>query len=301
MTSPNPLFSIIVVTYNSSEYLLETLESAKAQIYRNIELIITDDGSRDNTVDICRDWLKDNEERFVRTELITVEKNTGIAPNCNRGFRAARGEWAKSIAGDDILTPECISTFLDYIKKHPDISFFFSDIEIFGTGEYSEKREGVKRWISQALECYSEGSDLKVQAEKLKYRNLVSAPSAIHQVKAFKKLSGFDEEIKLLEDHPFWLNATKNGYKIMSINEQLVRYRVNEYSVQTSPAFKMAKELFLQKYIFKNILFPMIIKSINQLKIEPKDRFLCNLLMLTSLPQRFVYKIKKKLQKWHIS
>jgi len=81
----NPLVSIIVITYNSAKFVLETLESAKAQTYQNIELIISDDGSTDNTVQICREWLKNNKESFVNTELITVEKNTGIPANCNRG------------------------------------------------------------------------------------------------------------------------------------------------------------------------------------------------------------------------
>lgn len=297
MKNEYPLVTIIVITYNSSKYVLETLESAKAQTYQNIELIISDDCSTDNTVEICSDWLIENKNRFVRTELITIDKNTGISPNVNRGFNAAKGEWVKPIAGDDTLIPESISSFIHYSSKHPDTYFFFSDMEIFGTGEHSEKREGVKRWINQALESFSEGSDLNLKAKKLKYRNLVSSPSAIYQVKAFKTLGGFDEEIKLLEDHPFWLNALKNGYKILSIKKKLVRYRVNEVSVQTSPAFKLAKELFLQKYIFKNIFFPFIILSINQLKTGPKDNLLCNILKLTSLPQRFIYKIKKKLLK----
>ena len=59
----NPLVSIIVITYNSAKFVLETLESAKAQTYQNIELIISDDGSTDNTVQICREWLKNNEEQ----------------------------------------------------------------------------------------------------------------------------------------------------------------------------------------------------------------------------------------------
>ena len=103
----NPLVSIIVITYNSSKYVLETLESAKAQTYQNIELIVSDDCSTDNTVEICHNWIEQNKERFVRTELITVEKNTGIAPNCNRGVKAAKGEWVKLIAGDDVLHQNC--------------------------------------------------------------------------------------------------------------------------------------------------------------------------------------------------
>ncbi len=54
----NPLVSIIVITYNSSKYVLETLESAKAQTYQNIELIVSDDGSTDNTIEICKIWIE---------------------------------------------------------------------------------------------------------------------------------------------------------------------------------------------------------------------------------------------------
>ena len=97
-----PLVSISVITYNSSKYVIETLDSAKAQTYQNIELIISDDCSTDNTVEICKNWINDNKERFVRTELITVKKNTGISPNCNRANNAANGEWIKEIAGDEI-------------------------------------------------------------------------------------------------------------------------------------------------------------------------------------------------------
>ena len=86
-----PLVSIIVVTYNSSKYILETLESAKDQTYKNIELIVTDDSSKDNTVELCKEWMQKNSARFVRTEVITVPQNSGIAANCNRGVNAAEG------------------------------------------------------------------------------------------------------------------------------------------------------------------------------------------------------------------
>ena len=71
----NPLVSIIVITYNSAKYVLETLESARYQTYQNIELIVSDDCSVDNTVEICNNWIKKNSNRFARVELITVNKN----------------------------------------------------------------------------------------------------------------------------------------------------------------------------------------------------------------------------------
>ena len=75
-----PLVSIIVITYNSSKYVLETLESAKAQTYQNIELIVSDDCSTDNTVEICQNGSKTKNDLFVM-KLITVEKHRHPA-NC---------------------------------------------------------------------------------------------------------------------------------------------------------------------------------------------------------------------------
>ena len=87
----NDLVSIVVITYNSSKYVLETLESAKAQTYQNIELIITDDCSTDNTVAVCKEWLEKNEDRFVKAELVTSPCNTGVPANLNRGVKKAQG------------------------------------------------------------------------------------------------------------------------------------------------------------------------------------------------------------------
>lgn len=78
------LVSIPVITYNSAKTVIETLDSIKAQTYPNIELIISDDCSTDDTVQLCREWIEKNGERFERTELISVTKNTGVSGNNNR-------------------------------------------------------------------------------------------------------------------------------------------------------------------------------------------------------------------------
>ena len=73
-----PLVSVVVITYNSSNYLLDTLESFKAQTYKNIELVITDDHSSDDTIAISEKWLIANGSFFYSTKLVKAEKNTGI-------------------------------------------------------------------------------------------------------------------------------------------------------------------------------------------------------------------------------
>ncbi|HMM12750.1 MAG TPA: glycosyltransferase family 2 protein [Bacteroidales bacterium] len=121
----NPLVSIRVLTFNSSRFIIETLESAKAQTYSNIELIISDDGSTDNTVDLCKDWINDNHDRFVRIELIVSKINTGVGSNMNRAIKACKGEWIKGLAGDDLLIPDAIENIINFSNKNPDVEVVF--------------------------------------------------------------------------------------------------------------------------------------------------------------------------------
>ena len=125
----DPLVSIIVITYNSSKYVLETLESAKNQTYPNVELIISDDCSTDDTVKICQEWLKINTVIFKKTQLIVTPENLGIPGNCNRGLKHSEGKWIKIIAGDDILLPNCLSSYMDFVKEKK-CNFIFSFPEI---------------------------------------------------------------------------------------------------------------------------------------------------------------------------
>ena len=110
-----PLVSIAVVTYNSSKTVIETLDSIRDQTYLNIELIISDDCSKDDTVEVCRKWVEQNKDRFVRADVFNVEKNTGVSANFNRADAASRGEWGKPIAGDDLLLPNAIQEYVNYI------------------------------------------------------------------------------------------------------------------------------------------------------------------------------------------
>lgn len=82
----NILVSCTVLSYNSAKTILETLESIKAQTYQNIELIVSDDCSKDNTVELCRQWIAVNKNRFVRVVLLTVKENTGVCANGNRAI-----------------------------------------------------------------------------------------------------------------------------------------------------------------------------------------------------------------------
>ncbi len=240
-----PLVSIIVITYNSSKYVLETLESAKAQTYQNIELIVSDDCSTDNTVEICRKWIEKNKERFVRTELITAEKNTGIPANCNRGVKAAQGEWVKLIAGDDILDKNCIENYIAFVNEDHSIKITFAKFLRFeelneGKFFYMPKYYGYKHF-------YSEKNNASKQHRILLRRNFFHGPTIFIQKTLLETIGGFDENYKF-EDLPLALNITRRGIKLYFLDKITVWYRTNIPSITNAYS---TEKLFSSFYIYK--------------------------------------------------
>jgi alpha-1,3-rhamnosyltransferase len=97
-----PLVSIIVITYNSGRYVLETLNSIWYQTYEDMELVVSDDFSTDDTLVLCKKWIAAHKTRFTSCKIIESDENNGITKNCNRGLYASSGQWVKIIAGDDV-------------------------------------------------------------------------------------------------------------------------------------------------------------------------------------------------------
>lgn len=222
----SPLVSIPVITYNSAKTVLETLESIKAQTYPNIELIISDDCSTDNTVEICQIWLKQNIERFVRTELITVEKNTGVAENCNRVGKACRGEWVKGIAGDDLLMPDCIQDCMEYVAKYPDTIYLFGRCRAFGADE--DRCREINDVFDYSI--FSKSNEEQIH-QLLFVQNCIPATTFCYNRDADAKIGiRNDERIPMIEDWPRWVNLLRAGVKFHFIDKVLVKYRVGGIS-----------------------------------------------------------------------
>ena len=139
----NPLVSVVVVTYNSSNTILGTLDSILSQTYQNLELIVSDDCSTDETVRIVKSWLGELKERFVSTNLITTRTNTGTAGNLNRGYSRTKGEWIKSIEGDDQLINTCIESNVNYIKSNPKNKIILSKVSLVGDSSLINKYKTI--------------------------------------------------------------------------------------------------------------------------------------------------------------
>lgn len=250
----NPLVSIIVITYNSAKYVIETLESAKAQTYENIELIISDDASQDDTVAICKKWLEENKERFANTKLLTTNENSGIPANCNRGLYESAGEWIKLIAGDDILFPQCLKLNIESaLKNNYKVQFSYQEEFLV---ENEKKRILKKVPFDSDLSFFEKSA--KQQYETLLLGNeIYFTPTCFIYREILIQLDAFDEEFKHIEDYPMWLKITRNDIKLEFMNKLTVYYRVHSDSIYGSNSHLLLhpseskNKYFREKYIYK--------------------------------------------------
>lgn len=227
----NDLVSIVVLTYNSENFILETLESIKDQTYKNIELIITDDASKDDTIQICEEWIKNNKNRFVNLELLKVSKNTGISANYNRGLKAARGIWAKTLAGDDALLSNSIEDNMKYFSAHPEIKVLFSYCRMYAQNltEDCFTKLNPGSYPSAIINDKFTAQD---QYKLLLLTNRIPfAPSVVFHLETQRKYGIVDEKFPFSEDYQLWLSFTKNGFKLFFMEKETMKYRIHDESV----------------------------------------------------------------------
>lgn len=242
-----PLVSIIVVTYKSKYTVIETLDSIRNQDYQNIELIISDDCSPDNTVEICNDWLDKFRDRFVSSQIVTTEKNTGVCGNLNRGVNASKGLWIKTIAGDDILEPNAITCFVETARSG-NYNLLCARMKTFPESEAATR---VQLFLDNNQFYW-----LNKQGENLYRRSLIQhilpGPGIFYSRALYDRIGGFDENYQQTEEWTFQIKAFKVA-RFHYIDKCLVKYRVSGQSLSTtSYAFGKDPWLLVDRLFFLN-------------------------------------------------
>lgn len=288
----NPLVSVAVITYNSSKTVVETLDSIYNQTYQNIELIISDDCSTDDTIDVCRRWLEQHKDRFVRTEIITVPKNTGVTGNCQRVWDYCKTEWLKFIAGDDLLLPNCIEDFVHYINEHPKTECVFSCADVIGLSQQEKEMFIKSRFDYSFFDLPQEKRYEKI----LPWCCIPTAAAILNYKKLKERGLNFDMRIPMLEDRIFFLRALELGVYFDFMNKITICYRVRRDSLCNaqilSPRFYESTRLAYFYYVFdKNdqIDHDMAIKQV----VDNEMGFYYEYYQLKQISQTKAYKIAK--------
>src|SRR5574344_709152 len=238
------LVSVVVITYNSSRYVLETLNSVYNQTYSDIELIISDDCSTDDTLTICKEWLSTHQERFIQSTITQTLHNGGICYNYNHALKLFKGEYIKYIAGDDILLEKCIEYFVKNII--PTTYLYFC-------GSVHKDYELNKSF-------YCTGKLPNVSASKqmyamLRYVYITEGPCIFVETKHLKDIGGFDMRFPMIEDYPISMMFLSKGYNIQILNSPMVIWRSYHNSVSQSNSL-FTKSIYdaIQFYSFRYCL-----------------------------------------------
>lgn len=223
---PN-LVSVIVISYNSSNYIIDTLDSVYNQSYKNIELIIADDYSNDNSIFICKNWIKDKYHRFKNITIIDSKNNVGIVKNCNRGIEYSKGEYIKIIAADDILLPECILLNYNYAKEK-NRKFIFSNMYYFKTKNEPYINNCFLKQINDFINISNNNEKLKYYSRNPFFLNTPTWFISKEILNNFK----FNDNFKMIEDQSFIFEILEHNFKIDYLNQYTIMYRKHNNSIQ---------------------------------------------------------------------
>ncbi len=249
------LISIIVLSYNSSNTIIETLNSILHQSYHNLELIISDDGSVDDTLLLVDNWIKANNNRFSRIIFIKDHPNYGVSKNLNNAVKVCKGDWIKIIAADDILEKECIYWCVNAATTNPTCKVFQADeVLINETGETI----GYSYVESYRMKKIGRMDNANKQYRYFLYDDIKLSPSLFFERNSYNCINGCDEEIRNIEDYPLKLRFLKNGFQMGYINQQTVRYRIHQsVSHDNTQCYRKEhwhqRKAMVRKYCYPNI------------------------------------------------
>lgn len=243
MNNYNPLVSVFIVTYNSSDNIIDALDSVKSQTYQNIELIVSDDCSSDNTRELVKEWFLDNGDRFVRSELVETPVNTGTSANYNRAVRACKGEWLKMLDGDDMLLPDCIEKNIQFVSDESNAEVVFSDVQNFkiSKGEIII----LNKFFTKDHEIFF-SLESEQQLKMLLKNNILPSVSCFIKASLLKKYR-YDEKYYCLEDSPMWFALLVNGIQFYGFNDITAMYRIGESTMRGQGVY--FKRMYLDMYI----------------------------------------------------
>ena len=140
-----PLVSIVVVSYQQVEFLKPCIDSILAQTYKNIEIIIADDGSTDHSHEVIRSFAAANNN--IKPILAPVNK--GISSNLNIGMEHGTGDYICIIAGDDLMYPTKIEKQVAFLEANKDYEMCFHNVEVYD----EDNKEILYKWLDKYLPC----------------------------------------------------------------------------------------------------------------------------------------------------
>lgn len=203
MPPPKPLVSIIVLSYNYGRFLAEALDSALAQTYPNCEILLMDDGSTDDSLDVAA--------RYGDSIRVLTQPNQGVERAGNRAVGEAKGELFAFLSADDTFEPTYVERLHEGLARAPDASFSYCRARMFGARTGLIKGFPFSPYLLVKLGNFVNGCALTVRRDYL-------------------ELGGYDPALSDygLEDWDLWLRMVEHGKRGTFVAEPLLNWRRHE-------------------------------------------------------------------------
>lgn len=205
------MISIIIPVFNGEKTLIDTITSIEKQSYRNFEVIIINDGSRDKTVSVFENFAKENELENVY--YFINQENKGAPTARNRGLKNARGSYLFFCDADAVLKSDALEKMLRKLEENPSAAYAYSSFY----------------WGKKIFKLWP------FDSEKLKKMPYIHTMSLIRR-EAFPE-KGWDESIKKLQDWDLWLTMLEDGHQGVFIGDILFKIKPGGTISSWIPAF----------------------------------------------------------------
>jgi len=218
--APLPLISIIMPTRNHAQFIRASIDSVLGQNYRNVELIVMDGASTDDTVEILRSYEG-------RISWLSKEDG-GQADAINRGMAQAKGSILGYLNSDDVLVPGALKTVAAYFDAHPECDM------VYGRADYIDKDGNV-------IGAYATA---EYNFERLMRDCCVCQPAAFWRRRIFQRVGDFNAELQTAMDYEYWLRIANAGGIIHHVPERLAQSRLHEDTKTLGMRGKIFQEVF---------------------------------------------------------
>lgn len=267
--------SVVILCYNHARFVVECLDSVKKQNYTDWELIIADDASKDNSLELISDWVSINSELKIKTNFHEI--NTGIGTMLNECIDIARGKYIKFISADDVLHPDFLTetvTFFEMASNefgivYTNAQYLKEDSTLenkFLVGDRNKVKNG---WIRQNLQ----------------FSNFIPAPAVLIKKEVYQQIGKYNPKV-LIDDFDCWLRASLK-FKFHFIDKPLVYYRIHGNNIS-------------HKIDFGNDMIQLLINNDQNgdlaagINLKIKDHYYQNNRKLAVLANYFQYEYREK-------
>lgn len=217
VTNVHLTVSVIIPVFNGAQYVCGAIESVLGQTYRQVEIIVIDDGSTDGTKHVLEPYIREGKIKYI------FQDNRGLSAARNAGIKAASGKYLKFLDCDDFLYPKQVQLQVEHLANTQGVISVTDHKLAFYNGREIDSHIDLEKWDPLA---------------RLIIRNFTPVHSILAETDLVAKAGGFDEELTALEDADLWLRLLLRGAKMEKTEYVGCCYRIFNRSM-SSDAEKM--------------------------------------------------------------